>query len=67
MDARTIATRLREIAGGAEMIATKNILAYTGTDYEWLNKVLREHQVKPIGKGIGKRYHILDVAKALAT
>lgn len=67
MDARTIETRLREIAGGAEMVAMRLITTYTGTSPDWVLTRMREADKKPIGKGSGARWHIRDVAKALET
>lgn len=66
MDVRTIETRLRELAGGADMISLKAIKGYTGTDYDWIHKRLNAAGVTGIGNTIGKRYHIHDVAKALS-
>lgn len=66
MDVRTIETRLRELAGGADMISLKAIRAYTGTDYDWIHKRFKAAGIAGIGNTTGKRYHIRDVAKALS-
>ena len=67
MDARTIETRLKEIAGGAEMIAMRLITTYTGTSPDWVLTRMRKKKKKPIDKGSDARWHIRDVAKALET
>lgn len=66
MDVRTIENRLREIAGGADMITLSGIKKYTGANYDWINQRMKEVDARPVGGGCkGKRYHILDVARAL--
>lgn len=63
MDARTIETRLKEIAGGAEMVTTPQIMKYTGTSRHWVYDRMRESGMKTV-KNL---WHIRDVAKALET
>lgn len=66
MDVRTIETRLREIAGGADMISIAGIKQYTGASYDWIGKRMKAVDAMPVGGGRkGKRYHIRDVARAL--
>lgn len=65
MDVRTIESRLREIAGGADMISMNEIRKYTGTGADWVTARLREFGVSGIGNSNARRYHIRDVAKAL--
>ena len=60
MDVRTIENRLREIAGGADMITLSGIMQYTGADYDWIKRIMQNVDAKPVGGGRkGKRYHIL--------
>lgn len=65
MDVRTIESRLREIAGGADMISMNGIRKYTGTGADWVENRLRDANISGIGNSHGKRYHIRDVARAL--
>lgn len=67
MDARTIETRLKEIAGGADMVRMAHIMQYSGTGKDWVRTRLRESGVHCAGTGTQKMYHIHDVAKALST
>lgn len=61
MDARTIETRLKEIAGGAEMVSTMQVVQYVGKHRQWVYKLMREHDFK----AVHNLWHIKDVAKAL--
>lgn len=66
MDVRTIENRLREIAGGADMISMKGVLKYTGTSPEWIIDRFRDVGISGVGNAKGRRYHVRDVALALA-
>lgn len=65
IDVRTIENRLREIAGGADMISMSWIRKYTGTGADWVTERFRESNVLSVGNSHGKRYHIRDVARSL--
>lgn len=67
MDARTIESRLKELCSGAEMATTPQLCKYTGASPDWVKDYLRANGVKSVGKYQGMRWHIHDVAKALAT
>lgn len=67
MDARAIETRLREIAGGADMITVGAIAKYMGfAQGRTVKNTLASCDVHPIGRTNNQRYFIADVAKALA-
>lgn len=65
MDVRTIETRLREIAGGADMISMSGIRKYTGTGSDWVMERFHDVGVLGVGNNKGRRYHVRDVARAL--
>jgi hypothetical protein len=67
VDARTIESRLKELCNGAEMATTPQIVKYTGASPDWVKDYLRANGVASVGRYQGMRWHIRDVAKALAT
>jgi hypothetical protein len=66
-DTRTIETRLKELCGGAEMATTPQIAKYTGASPDWVKDHLRSCGMSSVWKNQGMRWHIHDVAKALAS
>lgn len=65
MDVRTIETRLREIAGGSDMISMGGIRKYTGTGRSWVENRFRNAGISGVGNSNSRRYHVRDVARAL--
>ena len=65
MDRQTIEKRLKQLAGGAEMVSYKQIIQYTGRSRDWVKKQVAQAELVPVGTGHGQVFHIADVAKML--